>query len=53
MSRDSPYPELKQALDSNPLRVVLSRVEALSMVENDNALLFQQVDEGSYYDVSS
>ncbi|KAI6184865.1 hypothetical protein M3Y97_00642300 [Aphelenchoides bicaudatus] len=52
-SSETPFHELNAAMRNNPFKVVESRSEVLSLVENDNALLFQQVDEGSYYEAMS
>ncbi|KAI6170325.1 hypothetical protein M3Y98_01227900 [Aphelenchoides besseyi] len=48
-----PYAELRSALKSNPRKIVRTRDEALNLVANDNGVMFQQTDVGSYYRMSN
>ncbi|KAI6238625.1 PBPb domain-containing protein [Aphelenchoides fujianensis] len=52
-SNDFPFLELRRAMEKNPLRTVWTRAEALDAVINDRGLLFQQMDEGSFFTAKS
>ncbi|KAI6195742.1 hypothetical protein M3Y94_01023400 [Aphelenchoides besseyi] len=44
-----PFAEMRLAVQSNPIKIVGWRDEALDLVANDKGVMFQQADEGSYY----